>query len=217
MSAHGYSSQLGQDAFLDRCVFFGARDRVIVDVGAHDGVTFSNSLFFEQQRGWHAVCIEPNPTVFARLVGNRTATCLPFAVGVRPGHAEFTALSGYNEMLSGLTAGYDRRHLRRIERDLTRHGGTRSTESVEVKRLDALLHDAGVDHVDVLTVDIEGGELDALRSIDLQSFGVEAVVVENNYGGGAVRKEMRRQGYQLLVSIGWDDVFVPRPWTVLVA
>jgi hypothetical protein len=39
---------------------------VFVDIGAHDGETDSNSLFFENL-GWKGFCIEPNPEMFNKL------------------------------------------------------------------------------------------------------------------------------------------------------
>ena len=80
----GYSSQLGQDLLLYRHVFGGRTKGVVVDFGAHDGVTFSNSFFLERSRGWTAVCIEPNPKVFVELERNRpNATCVECAVEPR--------------------------------------------------------------------------------------------------------------------------------------
>lgn len=208
----GYSSQLGQDLLLDRHVFGGRLGGVVVDVGAHDGVTFSNSVFFETQRGWAAWCIEPNPTVFAQLQENRpNATCLQCAVGAEAGTAEFTAVSGYGEMLSGLTAKLSGRHAERIDKEIARHGGTKSTLTVEIRRLDSILREAAVRHIDLLTIDVEGGEMSVLTSLSLAEFQVGAVVVENNYGTRDIGRHMRRQGYQLFARIGWDEVYVPRP------
>src|SRR5262249_22987803 len=62
-----YKSQNMQDVFLDRWVFRGLEGGSFIDIGAHDGVTYSNSWFLEKKRGWRGVCIEPNPVVFKRL------------------------------------------------------------------------------------------------------------------------------------------------------
>jgi len=209
----GYSSQLGQDLLLDRHVFAGMAGGVVVDVGAHDGVTFSNSVFFERARGWTAVCVEPNPKVFAKLQLNRpTAKCLQCAVGSSAGIAEFTAITGYGEMLSGLTGMLGSRHSERIDKDISRHGGSKETISVEIRRLDTILHEAAIRKVDLLTVDVEGGELSVLDSLSLNEFGVRAVVVENNFGTRSIARRMTKQGYQLFARIGWDEVYVPQPF-----
>src|SRR5262249_56743026 len=56
-------SQLGQDIFVYNTFFRERRTKgYFVDIGAYDGVTFSNSLFFERHLGWQGVCIEPLPS-----------------------------------------------------------------------------------------------------------------------------------------------------------
>jgi hypothetical protein len=79
-------SQHGQDAFVYE-TFFKSKDGqgYFVDVGAYDGVTFSNSLFFERHLGWSGICIEPLPAAFEKLRGSRTAVCLNCAVADREG------------------------------------------------------------------------------------------------------------------------------------
>lgn len=57
-------SQLGQDKIVDE-YFHGKRNGVFVDVGAYDGVTFSNTLMLGREGGWTGVCIEPLPDNFA--------------------------------------------------------------------------------------------------------------------------------------------------------
>ncbi|MCH7535874.1 MAG: hypothetical protein IH948_09075 [Bacteroidetes bacterium] len=62
-----YYSQLGQDRFLDEEIFKRKRDGFYVDVGAVDGLHFNNTLFFERERHWKGMCIEPNPIEFRKL------------------------------------------------------------------------------------------------------------------------------------------------------
>ena len=55
-----YISQLGQDKFIDE--FFGKKEKLtFLDVGAHDGVTISNTFFLEKNRNWNGICIEAQP------------------------------------------------------------------------------------------------------------------------------------------------------------
>lgn len=209
LDAQGYPSQIGQDLVLDRHVFCGMRGGTFADVGAHDGETFNNSVFFERERGWTGVCIEPNPEVFTRLAASRTATCIQAAISDRPGTARFFVVTGI-DMLTGLDDSYDRRHRRRAKREMAAAGSVAQQIDVIVRRLDEVLAASGIDHLDLLTVDVEGAELGVLRSIDLRALGVRAVVVENNFRSWAIGREMGRQGYQLALRIGWDELYVPR-------
>ncbi|MGI8984553.1 MAG: FkbM family methyltransferase, partial [Acidimicrobiales bacterium] len=118
----GYHSQYGQDQFLDNEVFRGQRGGVFVDVGANDGVSFSNTLLLERERGWRGLCIEPHPRAFEQLVRNRTCDCFNGTMGAEKGVGRFLQLEGYCEMLSGLVDEYSQDHLDRVERDLALHG-----------------------------------------------------------------------------------------------
>jgi hypothetical protein len=46
-----YYSQVDQDRILNEEVFCGMRNGVFVDVGAHDGISLSNTLMFEREFG----------------------------------------------------------------------------------------------------------------------------------------------------------------------
>lgn len=212
----GYFSQYGQDVLLDRLLTPVTRTKpTFVDVGAHDGVTFSNTCFLERHRGWSGICIEPNPDVFADLNANRTSDCHQVAIGRQPGRADFRLVDGYGQMLSGLAATHERRHRRRIEAAVRQHGGGIRTEWVEVSRLDDLLSGHGVDRFDLLCIDVEGGELGVIGSIDLGAFDVEMVVVENNYGSSSIMRALERQDFRLMLQLAQDEIYLRSPWNAL--
>lgn len=39
-----------------------------VEAGAYDGERISNSLFFEKEKGWQGILVEPNPDALAQLL-----------------------------------------------------------------------------------------------------------------------------------------------------
>lgn len=209
-SGPGYHSQIAQDYFLDRHVFLGRTGGVFVDVGAHDGVNLSNSLFFEAERGWSGVCIEAQPDVFVRLQDSRTAVCVQSAIGDSPGAMPFVIGEGDAEMLSGLAASYGSRNWNRVKRF-----GSTTTVDIEVRRLDEVLRASKIAHVDLLSIDVEGGELGVINSITLADFGWPVVVMENNYRSWPQVRAMCRQGYQLLCRIEFDEVFIPAEYRLV--
>ena len=75
-------SQLGQDKIVDE-YFRGKRHGVFVDIGAYDGLTFSNTLMLERERDWTGICIEPLPDIFAELRKNRRCICVQACIGNR--------------------------------------------------------------------------------------------------------------------------------------
>jgi FkbM family methyltransferase len=200
-------SQHGQDAFVYE-TFFKSRDGqgYFVDVGAYDGVTFSNSLFFERHLGWSGICIEPLPAAFEKLRGSRTAICLNCAVADRDGKGEFVDVDmpNYGKMYSGLRAEYDPRHVQILNAYMT---GARLIE-VPLRRLADILDENGVRTIDYMSIDTEGGELKILKSIDLKSYDVRVISVENNYEDPAVSDHLLGLGYRLIKTFaGFDELY----------
>ena len=131
-----YHSQSNQDRYLNENYFNGKRCGFFVDVGAHDGVSISNTLFFERELGWKGICIEPIPDIFKSLSENRISLCINACAYNRNTVVEFKHISGYSEMLSGIVSSYNPLHNRRISNELSIHGGSENTISVDAVRLD---------------------------------------------------------------------------------
>jgi FkbM family methyltransferase len=210
LRAGGYASQFGQDVVVD-ALFRGLDvDRgVYVDVGANDGETGSNTLVFERVRGWDGICIEPLPSAFGRLAECRRATVLNCAIGEHTGEADFRAVEGYAEMLSGLETELDPRHRARIAEEVARYGGTQARVPVPVRRLDDVLEEHGVRQIDYLSVDVEGAELSVIRSMSFERVEVLVLTIENNYDDHEVARYLEeRSGLRRVLRIGADDVYV---------
>lgn len=207
-----YFSQYGQDRYLDGEVFKGKERGFFVDIGANDGVTFSNSLFFEKERKWDGVCIEPLPAVFQKLTGNRSCRCYECAISDGEGEADFIHVDGPPEMLSGLEKNYHRRHLRRVKRELRRCGrGERKVITVRTRTLQSIMGEMGVDRVDFCSIDTEGSEMSIVKSIDFDRIRIECLVIENNYRTMALGWHLRTRGYVKLRRLGKDEVFLRDP------
>ena len=115
----GFYSQYGQDEFLNKKFFKDKKNGFFIDIGAHNGIYFSNTYFFEKNLSWRGICIEPNPNRFKELLNNRPlSVCLNCCVSNYCGEASFLCINGYSEMLSGLYLAYDSEHLKRVEKEV---------------------------------------------------------------------------------------------------
>jgi FkbM family methyltransferase len=201
--AYLYPSQAGQDAVVDR-LLGGKTGGVFVDVGGYDGVTGSNTLFFEQFRGWSGLLVEPVPANFARAAALRRCACLPCAVADQDGTAELIVVDrGYIQM-SGLARSYDQGLLGRVRAD-PRHAERSLT--VETRRLDRIMDEAGIAAADFVSLDIEGGEVAVLTGFPFARIRVAVWAIENNTGDGAIGAVMRANGYVLAEFCGPDEIW----------
>lgn len=198
-------SQAGQDRFLDEQVFKGKRGGTFLDVGAYDGATGSNTLFFEAFRGWSGLLVEPSPLYAGQARACRSTPLAEVAIGPDDGHAEFLHVtSGYTQM-SGLAASYDPGLKAQIEADKRYEG---ETIRVETRTLGSLIERHSLGPIDFISLDIEGGEVTALSSFDFDRHAVTAWSIENNSGGGEIGSIMHKAGYRLADHIGVDEIYV---------
>lgn len=205
----GYFSQCGQDKYVVEQLFPGLRNGIFVDIGAHDGVSFSNTNYLEKNLDWTGMAIEPLPDVYAQLTRNRDCVCINGCVAEKVGTAVFRKISGYSEMLSGLLDQYDRRHLQRIDAEIHAHGGRVEEIEVVCYRLNALLQQYELRDIHYLNLDVEGAEFEILRSIDFGAVNIRVCGIENNYRDYRIPKLMRDNGYDLIAVLG-DEFYVKR-------
>jgi len=207
-----YKSQYLQDVALDRWIFEGMRQGTFIDIGAHDGITYSNSFFFETVRGWRGVAIEPNPDAFAKAAANRNCTVLNCCVSNETGTAPFLKISGYSEMLSGIADSYHPEHRQRVEEELRQFGGSAEMISVETRNLNDIASQCGLAEVHYLSIDTEGNELSILQSVDFNRLFVHAATVEYNFEPVKAQmiSLMHARGFDYAQTLGHDLVFLNR-------
>lgn len=205
LARDSYFSQSGQDKWVIETL----RPGVFVDIGAHDGVSFSNTYALERL-GWTGLAVEPIPEAYARLVANRRCATLCGCIGAPAGRRRFRRVEGYAEMLSGLVADCDPRHETRIAGEVAREGGAVREIEVECYDIHAALAAHGLPRVDYLSIDVEGGEAAILRSIDFTRVDIAIIGVENNYDDPAAWRVLTRSGYALHSKVGADEFYVRR-------
>jgi FkbM family methyltransferase len=209
-----YKSQFGQDQWLNDRVFHKKKNGVFVEVGAHNGIAFSNSYYFEKALGWSGLCVEPILDRFVDLQSNRTCRCVFGCAFNREGKVTFNRVTGYAEMLSGINNEYDPRHLKRVVGELRAHGGSASVVDVPCYTLSRLFTDYGLRTIDYLSIDTEGSELGVLQGIDFQRANIHVIGVEDNYPDrfGPVKDFLQARGFEMREKVGCDCMFVNTNW-----
>ncbi len=164
-------SQEGEDLLLCR-IFEGKKAGFYVDVGAHHPKRFSNTFLFYES-GWSGINIEPNPSAMAIFAKERKRD-INLQVGVSSQQGELLyfefnepALNTFDNNLAS-------------EREETTSYKIIATQKIPVNRLDSLLEKyvpVGV-VIDFLTVDVEGLDLEVLRSNDWNRFRPRCVLAE---------------------------------------
>lgn len=204
-----YYSQLGQDKFIDEYLN-NKVNGVFIDIGAHDGQSCSNSLFFEKYRNWSGICIEPGIEEFKKLNETRKSININACVSDYDGESIFTYIEGYANMLSGLSESYNPSHEMRISNEVRHYGGKVNNIKIEVFKLQTILEKYGIYEIDFCSIDTEGSEFNIVKSIDFNKTNIKIFTIENNYQTTEIQNYLENNGYYLHTKLQWDDIFIKK-------
>lgn len=201
-----FSSQDGQDKFVAN-LFKNKRKGVFIDIGAYDGIYYSNTAYFEKYLEWEGICVEPNPQVFEKLKDNRKCKCINCCIYEKQEILKFVSVSGYGEMLSGLVDFFDEKHLDRIDKTIKEHGGRKIIIDISGFPVKDILEKESITSIDYCNIDVEGGEMSVLNSIDFSKVKIKVFTIENNYRTKMIRNFLYPLGYKLIGKLGADEVY----------
>ena len=194
-------AQEGEDLLLDR-VLEKQPIGFYVDVGAHHPKRFSNTFLF-YKKGWKGINVEPNPEVVKDFLALRPRDInLCIGIASAPGtltYCEFndSALNTFDEQLA-------------TQREQIKDYRIVRTRNIQVQRLDFVLsaHLPKSTKIDFLTIDVEGFDLNVLKSNDWTRFRPRFVMVEaleaslssESFINEPVLIFMSAQGYKLMAK-----------------
>ncbi len=186
-------SQAGQDYWVFGEAFNERIGGFFLDIGAHDGITISNTYILEHRYKWSGLCIEANPNTFRSLKKNRHATCVNACLDSGSGEVEF-ALRG---VLGGIVdSGLDNSE--------SRAEGT----VIKVKTLpltDVLREHSAPRTIDYLSIDIEGAEERVLMGFNHEEYRFNCITIERP--SDRLRLIFKSHGYILVKEIYGLDCF----------
>ena len=158
----------------------GRRNGFFVEIGAYDGVSFSNTYLLEAV-GWRGLLVEANPERFEECVKARPySRCVKAAIVGEGGRKRISLTvpigDGGVDALAFTEAS--ERHRRRVAR------ATTETREIETRAMtfDELL-DGHQGRIDLISIDVENAEFAALHGMDITRWTPELFIVEDNSMG----------------------------------
>lgn len=184
------------------------RPGTFLEIGAWHGEIISQTYWLEKERGWHGLCVDPFPWGFE----NRTCKLCKKAVSRDGKPREFIKVA----------------HDRRTEGDVSYFSGFKDTVNVhlpliedhceyetvmvETITFDALMKEYQMpSHIDFLSVDVEGAELEIFHSINFSKYSFDLIDFEHNEDKKVkyeVGRLLENAGYRHWVSLRVDSIYV---------
>jgi FkbM family methyltransferase len=164
-----------------------------LEAGAHDGFTQSNTYFLERHRGWSGVLVEAIPELHRKAARRRPRSRVIQAALVGPEREGEDVTLQFGDLMSQL--GDDPSH---AAGGLANAGRAGYTVKVPGRTLSSILDEAGLDRLDLLVLDVEGHELDALRGLDLDRHRVDWLLIE------MLDRERQRPAFDALLGARYE-------------
>jgi FkbM family methyltransferase len=196
-------SQIGQD--IEVLKFYNyKRNGFFIEIGASNGITFSNTYLLEKKYDWKGICVEPIPKQFEQLCKNREKSlCYKEAVYNETNKQIVFDIANNSDMLSGISSNIDC-HTKAVNANKTQIMVTTIT-------LNDLLEKSNAPHyIDYLSLDTEGSELEILKSVDFQQYTFGLIDVEHNYvepRRTQIRDLLLSNGYLYIRENQFDDCY----------
>ena len=161
-----------------------------VDIGSHHPIKGSNTFFF-YLRGWSGICVDPNPDfkpLYQKL--RPKDTFLNIGVSDQQGSLQYYKLKGKLSVMNSFLENYIKKHIDPKDVD--------AIIPIEIKTLKEIFDkELNGKHIDFLTVDVEGLDLQVLKGNDWSRYRPSILCVESH---GQLREDMRSETTQYMMS-----------------
>ncbi len=198
-----FYSQSGEDEYIYEHLIkkYPKLPKTYIEVGALDGIRYSNTNFLEEHLGWKGVLIEPNPLSFKLLKENRPENHLYnnlISSETKPvdfryfENENLMAVSGVYDTMSqeNMDKFYDNEEVWIIR---ARDHHLKSQAILPVS-LDSVIEKSGIQEFGFCSIDVEGHEKEVLDSFTFEQ-KIMIMLIEKNRNDVYIDELLDQNGY----------------------
>ena len=198
-----YFSQAGQDKIIKEFFFKNKKNGFFVEIGAFDGIQGSNCYHFEKFLNWDGIALERSRIQFEKLKKNRKCKILNEAVSHEIKEVEFVEVIEGLTQMSGINDNFYQRNMKIITKN-----ERSKTQSINLKTITFEQAVPKNTDIDYLSIDIEGGEMDLLNSINFNDNDIKVISLENNIPAEQNFKDFfDSKNFVYFDRVGQDEIF----------
>jgi FkbM family methyltransferase len=226
--AHGYIYKTGDGEFIDVAehFFYGMINGTAIELGAVDGTlaTASQTAMLEMF-GWRRILIEGCPMRREALKKNHLAFVAATAICKKEGTVHYVTKTFTSGILEFMSYSFMMDFMPAMSPFVSNHSDgsiqvipgsnlPKYVRSVSCVPLSKVLAEARIHHINLIILDVEGGELDVLETIDweITRFDVMVVETEPKYRShgyfSRVKEFLEQRGYVVYIAeLGRNSIF----------
>lgn len=206
-SAEGHIDQI-----IHRRFFHAAKSGVFVDVGAGRPGFLSISRLY-RNLGWRVLAVEPNP-FFCDEYRQAGLSVLQYACSDHDADGQdFSVVNSHNTSYGGGHVTFESFSSIAVKENYRALLPVLDTTTIKVniRKLDTILaeHAPEVVQIDILSIDVEGWEIEVLRGLSIARYRPAVIILENLFEGPEYQEYMKGQGYCFWRRRYPNDIFVP--------
>tara|TARA_B100000780_G_scaffold256121_1_gene205111 strand:+ start:1215 stop:1907 length:693 start_codon:yes stop_codon:yes gene_type:complete len=178
-----------------------------IELGAHDGITQSNTFYYEKKKNWNGILIEPTPKLYEICKKNRSEknyffcnACVDFDYKKENVKLIYSNLKTTSV---DLTADiYREKHLAEPELNFFEK---QNHYLAKAKTLNSILKDSNAPKVvDFFSLDVEGAEFSVLNGINFDEFNFKYILIETDEFE-RLKKFLEDKKYQFVKKFNFND------------
>tara|TARA_B110001450_G_scaffold250809_1_gene270019 strand:+ start:768 stop:1490 length:723 start_codon:yes stop_codon:yes gene_type:complete len=207
-----YFAQSGLDKKLKKYINYD--NGYFVELGANDGFTASNTLYFELKKNWRGVLIEPSPNLYLSCshyrnrVGNKIFcnACVPFDYNEKYVEIDYAYLMSVSNDLEKDTP---ENFIQNANLGLNKYIQNLRFGSI-ARTLSSILDESKAPQsIDLLSLDAEGAELAILKGIDFKKYSFKFMLIESR-SPERLSEFLSQHGYSQIDQLSHHDyLFAP--------
>jgi FkbM family methyltransferase len=190
-------SQLGQDLWVAISSDF-KKHGTFIEIGAADGIRFSNTFLLEKILEWEGVCVEPAKIWHEVFLSNRKAVLdTRCCTGLDGADVEF--IETQEPLLSVLST----HRFRDSHANERKSGLEYIVKTISLNNLFEQYFPEG--YVDYLSIDVEGGEEEILEKFEFEKYSFSFASIEIGFDANKskyINRLMEKNGYVRV----WSDL-----------
>lgn len=192
-------------------VFINKDNGYFIEVGANDGLTQSNTYSLELNRGWTGILVEPIFHKYLECKSNRSSlnivincACVSFEYCAEYIEIYYANLMSIVESRQNLILN-QLEHAQKGEIFISKNNESVSKVLSYAQTLDSILRKNNApSNIDLISIDVEGMELEVLKGIDFNSYTFEIIIIETR-SIDIIKKYLNNKGYTFLCKLTIHD------------